>query len=131
MHELSIAMSLIDVATEEAKRRGVRVVAIHLRLGALSGVVKNALIGSFEMAREATPLAESQLVIEDVPLAMWCGGCQCRREIESVQNLCCPICGEAAMDIVSGRELEVTALEVVDDPADASGRSPAEGAEAK
>ena len=41
MHELSIAMSILDVAEEEAERQGgARVVAVHLKLGPLSGVVQ-------------------------------------------------------------------------------------------
>ena len=47
MHELSIAMSIIELAQEESERRGVQVSAVHLKLGALSGVVKEALLGSF------------------------------------------------------------------------------------
>ena len=38
MHELSIAMGIVDAAMEESQRRGVQVSAVHLRLGALSGV---------------------------------------------------------------------------------------------
>ena len=33
MHELSIATSIIDMAQEEAEKRGVRVLAVHLKLG--------------------------------------------------------------------------------------------------
>ena len=51
MHELSIAMSIVDLAQEEADRRGgVQIKAVHLRLGLLSGVVKDALLSSYEMA---------------------------------------------------------------------------------
>ena len=56
MHELSIAMSIVELAEEEAERRGVQVNAVHLKLGALSGVVKEALLSSYEMACEDTPL---------------------------------------------------------------------------
>ena len=35
MHELSIAMSIVEMAEEEAERRGVQVNAVHLKLGAL------------------------------------------------------------------------------------------------
>ena len=38
MHELSIALCILDMAGEEAERRGGRVVAVHLKLGALAGV---------------------------------------------------------------------------------------------
>ena len=48
MHELSIALSLLDQVAEEAERRGgVQVHAIHLRLGPLSGVVKEALLSAY------------------------------------------------------------------------------------
>ena len=50
MHELSIAMSIVEMAQEEAQQRGVRVNAVHLKLGAMSGVVKQALLSSYEMA---------------------------------------------------------------------------------
>jgi hypothetical protein len=55
MHELSIAMSIVEMAEEEAERRGAHVAAVYLKLGALSGVVKEALLSSYEMACEDTP----------------------------------------------------------------------------
>lgn len=55
------------MATEEAERRGgARVTALHLKLGSLSGVVKEALTFSYEIACQGTPLEGSQLVIEEV-----------------------------------------------------------------
>ena len=57
MHELSIALSILDVAAEEAERQGGgRVVAVHLKLGPLSGVVKEALLSAYELAREGSRL---------------------------------------------------------------------------
>lgn len=68
MHELSIAMSILDIVGEEAERRGnVQVEAIHLRIGALSGVVKEALLSAYELAAEQTPFAQARLIVEDVP----------------------------------------------------------------
>jgi hydrogenase nickel incorporation protein HypA/HybF len=68
MHELSIAMSILDIAHEEVERRGnPRVEAIHLRIGTLSGVVKEALLSAYELAAEQTPFAQSRLVFEEVP----------------------------------------------------------------
>ena len=72
MHELSIAMSIVEMAQEEALQRGVQVNAVHLKLGALSGVVKEALLSSYEMACDDTPLRGSRLVIEDVPVVIFC-----------------------------------------------------------
>ncbi len=112
MHELSIAMSIVELAEEEAARRGVQVTAVHLKLGALSGVVKEALLGSYEMASDDTPLKGSRLVIEEVPVAIFCSGCQAQRPISSIQLFCCAECGTPASEIVQGKEIEVTALEI-------------------
>jgi len=113
MHELSIALSLLDLVAEEAERQGAdRVLEIHLKLGPLSGVVKEALLGSFELARENTPFAETQLVIEDVPVRVLCPTCRTTRTVVSIQELCCEECGTPPTDVVSGRDLEVVALEV-------------------
>ena len=82
MHELSIAMSIVELAEEEAERRGVQVNAVHLKLGALSGVVKEALLSCYEMACENTPLQGSRLVVEEVPVVIFCPSCQAQRPAE-------------------------------------------------
>jgi hydrogenase nickel incorporation protein HypA/HybF len=115
MHELSIAMGIVDAALEEAQRRGVQVSAVHLRLGALSGVVKDALLFSYEVACQDTPLEGSQLIVEDVPVVVFCPQCRETRVLESVQLFQCPECGTPTMDVRQGKELEVFALEVPDE----------------
>jgi hydrogenase nickel incorporation protein HypA/HybF len=112
MHELSIAMSIVEMAQEEAERRGSTVSAVHLKLGALSGVVKDALLSSYELACEDTALAGSRLVVEEIPVVVFCGRCQARRDIHSTQWFCCPECGTPTPEIVQGKELEVVALEI-------------------
>ena len=55
------------MASEEADcQGGTRVTALHLKLGTLSGVVKEALTFSYEIACQSTALEGSQLVIEEV-----------------------------------------------------------------
>jgi hydrogenase nickel incorporation protein HypA/HybF len=113
MHELSIAMSILDVVEQAALERGeTQVAAIHLKLGPLSGVVKEALLSAFELARESTPFAECQLLIEQTRLVAFCPVCGMDREIPSVQYLCCPVCDTPTPKIVSGREMDIMAMEV-------------------
>lgn len=115
MHELSIAMSLLDVAEEELERHpGARVEAIHVRVGALSGVVKDALQGAFELAREQTPFASTRLVFEDVPVAVFCEKCRAERGVRSVQHFCCVECDTPvpASGVLRGRDLQLAALEL-------------------
>lgn len=114
MHELSIAMSLIEGATEEAQRQGgTKVSAVHLRLGQLSGVVRDALLFSYELACEGTALEGSRLVIEEVPATVFCPCCEVERTLPSIQRMCCPVCGALAPDVARGREIELVALEIV------------------
>lgn len=113
MHELSIAVSLLELLEEEVERRGpVQVVAVHLKLGDFSGVVKEALVSSFEMAAESTQFHGAALVIEEVPVVIDCPRCEAPRPVHSVQMLCCAECGTPSAKIVQGKELEVTALEI-------------------
>lgn len=112
MHELSIALSILDIAGEEAERRGGQVVAVYLKLGPLSGVLKEALLSAYELAREDTALARAELVIEEVPLVVHCAACAADRALPSCYELRCPTCGAPTPEVVSGRELEVRALEI-------------------
>jgi hydrogenase nickel incorporation protein HypA/HybF len=113
MHELSIAMSIVDLAQEEAERRGgVQIKAVHLRLGLLSGVVKDALLSSYEMACQDTPLEGSQLVVEEIAVVVFCPQCGGERPVHSTQLFCCSECGSPTGEIVQGKELLVVGLEV-------------------
>jgi hydrogenase nickel incorporation protein HypA/HybF len=113
MHELSIATSMIEMATEEAARRGgVRVVAVHLKLGRLSGVVKDALLFSWDVACEDTPLAGARLEIEETPVVVHCPACRADQTLAADQWLACPRCATPTPDVVRGAELEVVALEI-------------------
>jgi hydrogenase nickel incorporation protein HypA/HybF len=115
MHELSIAMSIVDMAQEEAERRGVMIDAVHLELGPLSGVVADALLFSYEMACSGTRLEGSRLVIKDVAIEVYCPSCKVQRVLPSMQWFCCPECGTPTPSVIHGRELAITALEVRDE----------------
>jgi len=113
MHELSIALSILEVAEEEAGRRGgVHVDAIYLKVGALSGVVKEALLSAYELATEQTSFADCRLVVEEVPIVVHCSTCNGDRPVRSLQCLCCAECGTPASQIVQGKELQLAALEL-------------------
>ena len=113
MHELSIAMSIVAAVQEESARLGAESVeAVHVRLGALSGVVEDALVFSYSIAIADTELEGSKLVIEDVPVTVQCPTCDAERPVVSIQQLSCAVCGTPSADVVRGRELLVTALEI-------------------
>ncbi len=122
MHELSIAISIVEGVLAEAEARGLPAVsAVHIKIGPLSGVVKEALLFAYQVACEDTPLAGSELRVQETPVVILCGRCGCTRSPVSSQQLCCSVCGALPSEVVGGRELEVAALEVRDEQSAAAG----------
>lgn len=116
MHELSIALSIIEGVEEELATRGaVSAAVVHLRLGPLSGVVKEALLFSYDLACEGTRLSGSKLEITELPVIIYCVRCQMEQPVISFQNLCCAACRTPSGNIRGGSELEVFALELADE----------------
>lgn len=114
MHELSIALNIVDGALEELERcRLQNAAAIYLRLGRLAGVDKEALRFSYKVACQETALAGSRLEIEDVDAAIFCPVCKDERRTSSFPVLRCADCGALGERIVRGQELEITAIEVI------------------
>src|ERR1700722_13315934 len=106
MHELSIAMSILEAVEEQSRQRGgARITAVHLKVGPLSGVVPEALQGAFEMAREQSDFADCKLIITETQLLIRCATCQTERSVKSIQQMSCDTCGTPAMDVAGGREL--------------------------
>jgi hydrogenase nickel incorporation protein HypA/HybF len=115
MHELGLAVDIVDIASEALAGIGpVRVKAVRVRVGPLSGVVKDALLFSFGAAAAGTPLADARLDIEDVPVAAWCGVCNAEREPADLARRRCPQCQAAMPRLLRGDELEIVGLEVFD-----------------
>jgi len=113
MHELSIAVSMVEQIIDESESRGgLQVEVVHLKLGVLSGVDKDALAFSYEIACEGTFLVGSRLQIESIPLLVYCETCKAERSPGSIHQIDCPQCHTPCQQILRGRELEVAALEV-------------------
>lgn len=113
MHELSIALSIVDGVLEEANARGgAKVEAVHLSIGRLAGVDKDALAFSYAIACEGTPLERSRLVIADVDIVILCPQCRAERPPAALPVLNCAVCGAFAERVIQGEELEITALEI-------------------
>jgi hydrogenase nickel incorporation protein HypA/HybF len=114
MHELSIAFNLVELAAAAARRAGAtRITAIYLRLGALAGVVPEALQFSFPLAAADTLAAGADLVIELVPVQVFCPTCAALRDLEAPFILQCPECGAPTPHLIQGRELELRAVEII------------------
>lgn len=112
MHELSIAYNLVEIAGQAALEVNAKKVdVVNLRLGALSGVVKEALLFSYDIVIEDTILAGSRLEIEELPVVVHCPRCGANSTLPGIQQFRCGQCGEPTADIVQGKELDIVSLE--------------------
>ncbi|VBB43866.1 putative hydrogenase nickel incorporation protein HypA 2 [uncultured Desulfatiglans sp.] len=112
MHEMSIAQGLIDILHEEmSKYRAERLRRVKVRIGELSGVVPEALSFCFNVIVEGTELDGARLELERVPLEGRCRACGACFRIRNYAFQC-PECGDASIEIVSGRELSIVEMEV-------------------
>ena len=113
VHEITVALSLLESACAAARAQDLkRIDALHLRVGALSGIVKDALLFSWDVASEGTLAEGSRLLIEEVPLVVFCAPCNGERAPRPGSGLVCPDCGLPSATIVSGREMQLVSMEV-------------------
>ena len=109
MHELSIAESVVRVASRHA--RGRPVARVTVRAGHLRQVVPTALEFAFELVAVGTEVEGAELEIEDVPAAGICRECGVESELEGFP-LRCTGCGGLNLEVIRGEELLVDSLEL-------------------
>jgi len=112
MHELSVSSAVLDTVLKHAAGR--RVTVVSLRLGHLRQVVPDSLAFYFELVSRETLCEGARLEHEVVPARLRCQACEVEWEI-SVPVFRCGLCGGTDVDVVSGEELEVESIEVVQD----------------
>lgn len=114
MHELGIADSIIQAVLHKMQESGyARVDVVALRIGALTDIVPDALEFGFEVLTRDTPLAETRLQIETVPVHGKCDDCGRDFEVNEFVFIC-PNCEGRAIEMSSGDELEIAYIEVDD-----------------
>ncbi len=109
MHELAITQSVVDMVVERTTGR--RVASVQVQVGALSGVVPDAMRFCFDVAAQGTPIEGATLEIDESPGRGSCRSCGDEFDVADL-ILLCP-CGSADVQITAGRELLVTSVELV------------------
>ncbi len=116
MHEMGIALQIVEIAVGSlpADLGEARVAAINLKIGKLAAVVPESLRFCFDVAIKDTLLAGAKLVIEEVPVVARCKDCQARWTIDQPVFIC-QTCESGSLEILSGRELDIESIEVVEE----------------
>ena len=109
MHELSITQSVVEICRQNSAGR--RVSEVVLEIGALSGVVPEAVEFCFAACARGTLLEGATLTIDRIPGQGRCGGCGAVFPVSAYFDPC-PHCGGYGVAITAGEELRVKELEV-------------------
>ncbi len=114
MHELAVSLALIDEAERVAREHGAQRIA-HLRVlvGPLSGVDGEQLARAYAVARAGTLSAEATLEWAPTPVCVHCEECGTRSEV-TMQRLLCAACGSWRTRVISGAELTLQSVELID-----------------
>ena len=110
MHEMSIAMSIVDAVEEKAKEEGWgKIIAVELEIGKLSGVETESLRFCFSAAAGSGMLEGARLDIREVQPEGECLDCGNRFPVEFHYAKCIS-CGSFRVDVVAGRELAIRSI---------------------
>ena len=110
MHELSIALSLLEQVQDLARQnRAERVSRIELEVGILAQVEPEALSSAFELAAEGTVAQGCDLAIVMKPATLECRDCGQSFEGDG-RNFACPKCHTASVSVKEGRDLILKSL---------------------
>ncbi len=116
MHELGIAVEVLDAAVAEAKRHGAsKVVGLTLRVGVLRGVVPESLSFLFGHVAKGTIAEGARMEIEEEPIRVVCRACGPSEGMEF--TLECPACGRPWNAVEGGDSLRIVSIEIDTDPA--------------
>ena len=102
----------VRLAVDAAKKAGAsRVLALRLRVGALSGAVPEALRFAFDVVCRGTIAEGASLEMETVPATGWCPVCRADFTCEDFIDEC-PRCHNPNGELRRGRELEIASVEI-------------------
>jgi hydrogenase nickel incorporation protein HypA/HybF len=116
MHEMGIAMEIMEIAISSIpdELKGVPVAKVNLAVGKLAAIVPDSLKFCFEVAAKDTALEGAELIIDDIPVEALCKDCGNRWHIDTAV-FTCPKCESGALEILSGRELDIVSIEMAED----------------
>lgn len=112
MHELSIVMSIIEIANGEAtKANAIKIDEIELEMGLLSGIEMSAFDFAWQEAVKSTILENAERIIIRPGGKAVCLECNNSFDLDSLYSPC-PACKSHFINIIQGKELRVKSVTV-------------------
>lgn len=112
MHEMSLAENVREIIEDAADTQGFRQVRrIVLEIGELAVVETEALQFCLDVVLEGSAAEGAALEFVTTPGAGWCA--RCARTVPMHERYApCPHCGDYGLEVRSGAQMRVSALEV-------------------
>ncbi len=112
MHELSVVMSIIEIAQQQADKEHAAIIEeIEMDIGCLSTIQMEAFDFAWQQAVKQTILEKTAKKINRIKGKAICLDCNTTFPLENLYDAC-PVCGEHLIDILEGKELRVRSLVV-------------------
>ena len=110
MHEMSLAVNIVDLAVEAALREGgSRVSEIEIEIGNMAGVMIDSLDFCLEAAARSTIVEGAEFKFIPVNAFGECPSCQKKFETDSY-FASCPDCGATGVPVTGGQDLRINSL---------------------
>lgn len=110
MHELSIVMSIVDIATKQANREGAASIEeIELDIGELSTIEMEAFDFAWKQGVKDTLLQKAVKVVNRIEGKGKCIDCEAEFPVHQLYDAC-PVCNNNFISILQGKELKVKSL---------------------
>jgi hydrogenase nickel incorporation protein HypA/HybF len=113
MHEASVAISLIETVSDLCQKEGYNSIeAVRLKVGRAAGILPDALLFAFDIAKAGTIASQAELIIEYISLGGYCCDCGSQFDSEERYIYACPACKSNAIKITRGDEMQIIDMEV-------------------
>lgn len=112
---MGIAQELVQIALDSipGEIENPKVITVNLKIGKLASVVEHSLTFCFEIITKDTPLEGARLNIDFVPVMVHCKFCDNNWEVTG-PVFKCPFCEDGDVEMITGREIEITSLELTE-----------------
>jgi hydrogenase nickel incorporation protein HypA/HybF len=119
MHELGIAQNIVEIVQQSVPRNQAPAVkVVKLKVGRLAGIVPDSLEFCFSVLVGDSDLKGAKLHIEQTATVGRCKDCSLDFPVKEYEFFC-PSCKTTNIELISGTELEITEIELSDEPREA------------
>jgi hydrogenase nickel incorporation protein HypA/HybF len=118
MHELSVCRGILDAAERALDDfpSSSQVVRIVVRVGPQAHLTRDGLEYYFDLLKLGTNFSDTKLIVEEFPVRGRCDECTAELGYDEL-SLVCLVCGSGSIELCSASEIEMVAIEVVEEPA--------------